>query len=603
MKSLFFIALVFALFSQTCEAGWGDFLNTIKNATSQEETKTQKQETSQKATERQPTKEEKQLLDLLIIAKTKKSQFDMSGPPLIKNIDGTFSINKQSSQLSYNNCLTNDLIRTYNTPSDELAEVLLNENQPALFAISSVYSTNGIKFISSVATNHIENLVHSMGGKIKIQPKCQDNRQTDLAWTSANTSEIIVVPRFLLAFILKTNSYAGLNDYELVSIVPYDDLKVTSLQIEQKNAQSKNEVEKLINDYKTKASANDITSVGSIIISFNEYGDKKQKFCTLSYNNDDAMSVIGYREQNEAILTDEFQNYINANKLKFTSGNNSFDAAYSSLNDAYQAITKNKDACNVFVDFPKNIFDLKNALQKEGTNVAYGKLLEAQQMQLLYAQNRGYNSKDEYNFAVEIGANLEQIKKLRNHNASTKDEYSKLTNEMITSKYSSDNDIATLMIFLQDRDEAKKKNISVVAQKNARLAAEKKAQDEELARQRKQAAEYAKNYPYEAVLSCGFNGQHINIAACFSGSQYGVDTELEINNGGAYKMYKPWELQQAGREVYGQGVTISMKKNFLIKAQNTSDTLLLGLKIKEVSTGRVIYEKSVGRFGVVYFQK
>ena len=182
----------------------------------------------------------------IIIAKTKKSQFDMSGPPLIKNIDGTFSINKQSSQLSYNNCLTNDLIRTYNTPSDELAEVLLNENQPALFAISSVYSTNGIKFISSVATNHIENLVHSMGGKIKIQPKCQDNRQTDLAWTSANTSEIIVVPRFLLAFILKTNSYAGLNDYELVSIVPYDDLKVTSLQIEQKNAQSKNEVENLI---------------------------------------------------------------------------------------------------------------------------------------------------------------------------------------------------------------------------------------------------------------------------------------------------------------------------------------------------------------------
>ena len=174
---------------------------------------------------------------------------------------------------------------------------------------------------------------------------------------------------------------------------------------------------------------------------------------------------------------------------------------------------------------------------------------------------------------------------------------------MITSKYSNNKDIATLLIYLEDKNEAKKKNISVVAQKNARLAAEKKAQDEELARQRKQAAEYAKNYPYEAVLSCGFNGQHINIAACFSGSQYGVDTELEINNGGAYKMYKPWELQQAGREVYGQGVTISMKKNFLIKAQNTSDTLLLGLKIKEVSTGRVIYEKSVGRFGVVYFQK
>ena len=165
MKTLFLPLFLFVLFAQTCEAGWNDFLKTIKNATTQQDAKTQKQESDSKSADRQPTAEEKQLLNLLIIAKTKKSNFDMSEPPIAKNIDGTFRINNQASQIGYNNCFTNDLIRTYNTPSDELAEVLLNENQPALFAISSVYSTNGIKFISSVASHHVESFLGSIGKK------------------------------------------------------------------------------------------------------------------------------------------------------------------------------------------------------------------------------------------------------------------------------------------------------------------------------------------------------------------------------------------------------------------------------------------------------
>lgn len=603
MKTLFLPLFLFVLFMQTCQAGWNDFLKTIKNATTQQESKPQKQEANSKSVERQPTAEEKQLLDLLIIAKTKKSNFDMSEPPIAKNIDGTFRINNQSSQISYNNCFTNDLIRTYNTPSDELAEVLLSENQPGLFAISSVYSTNGIKFISSVASRHVESYLGSIGKKIEIQPKCQDNKQTDLAWTSANTSELIVVPRFLLAFILKTNSYAGLNDYELVSVVPYADLKATSLQIEQANVQAKNESDSLVNDYKTKATSNDMTSVGALILSLNDSGDRVQKFCTLSYNGDDAMSVIGYRERNEMILTDEVKSLASQNKLKYTSGQNSFDTAYKSLNDAYVEISRNKQNCNVFVDFPKNIFDLKSAMERDGQSVAYGKLLLSSDLQLSYAQKRGYESKDEYNFAVEIGANLEQIKKLRQYKANSKPQFDLLIKEMNDGKYSDKKDIGTLVIYLDDKSEASKKKISPVAQRDARIALEKKIRDQEIAEERKRAAEYAKNYPYEAVLSCGFNGQHINIAACFAGSKYGVNTELEINNGGSYKMYKSWELQQAGREVYGQGLTIALKKNFLIKAQNTDETLLLGLKIRETATGRILYEKSVGRFGVVYFQK
>ena len=44
-------------------------------------------------------------------------------------------------------------------------------------------------------------------------------------------------------------------------------------------------------------------------------------------------------------------------------------------------------------------------------------------------------------------------------------------------------------------------------------------------------SKFAAAQDYSAILSCGFNGSHINIAACF------LDTDLKLTNNGQTAIY------------------------------------------------------------------
>ena len=54
---------------------------------------------------------------------------------------------------------------------------------------------------------------------------------------------------------------------------------------------------------------------------------------------------------------------------------------------------------------------------------------------------------------------------------------------------------------------------------------------------------FAEEYPFTATLTCGMRGEHINILGCFS------NTELEIQNGDDYRLYKIYEIHEAGLAV------------------------------------------------------
>ena len=110
----------------------------------------------------------------------------------------------------------------------------------------------------------------------------------------------------------------------------------------------------------------------------------------------------------------------------------------------------------------------------------------------------------------------------------------------------------------------------------------------------KQKIAYAKKYPYYAVLSCEANGSHANIVACFSGGQYGADTDLNLNG----KIFKPYNINQAGDE-NSNGLAFDLKSDFSIVAQNTSDFLVLKLVITNRLTNKIVYQKEVGQYGVI----
>jgi hypothetical protein len=107
---------------------------------------------------------------------------------------------------------------------------------------------------------------------------------------------------------------------------------------------------------------------------------------------------------------------------------------------------------------------------------------------------------------------------------------------------------------------------------------------------------------YVAIFACGMQSpqgiQNINILACFSGGSSSADTELELTNGQQYGLYKAWNISQLGREDR-DGFRIDLNNNFAIKAQNSSDTLILGLKIVGAQTGKIYYQKQVAQYGVI----
>lgn len=104
---------------------------------------------------------------------------------------------------------------------------------------------------------------------------------------------------------------------------------------------------------------------------------------------------------------------------------------------------------------------------------------------------------------------------------------------------------------------------------------------------------------YEAVLTCGINGQHLAIAPCFSA---GVRTDLDITNGGVQRILKFYELGNAGREA-SDGLHIRITPPFSLTAQNASDNLVLALKVTDVNTNTVSFQRQVGRFGILQFRQ
>ena len=96
---------------------------------------------------------------------------------------------------------------------------------------------------------------------------------------------------------------------------------------------------------------------------------------------------------------------------------------------------------------------------------------------------------------------------------------------------------------------------------------------------------------YRAVLSCGFNGSHINILACFDG------TDLKLTNNGQTGIYKIYNISQLGNE-YQDGFHINLSNSFSLTAQNSDDTLTLGIKIYDANDNEV-YQDMVGMYGVI----
>lgn len=153
--------------------------------------------------------------------------------------------------------------------------------------------------------------------------------------------------------------------------------------------------------------------------------------------------------------------------------------------------------------------------------------------------------------------------------------------------------VARLRAEEEERRRAELAERERVAREAAERAARVRAEEEE--RRRAEQAQFANNFPYYALVTCGFRGQHTNVLACFGGR---VGTELELRNGSSYGLYKVHEIRNLGQETR-EGLRIDLRRNFELKAQNSDDTLILGVKIIDRRTNETVFERQVSRFGVI----
>jgi len=98
---------------------------------------------------------------------------------------------------------------------------------------------------------------------------------------------------------------------------------------------------------------------------------------------------------------------------------------------------------------------------------------------------------------------------------------------------------------------------------------------------------------YEAEISCGY----VHIFTCFmkQGGVYGsFNTTLEIRSGNFYKLYQYQDLMNSY-----DSLQVPLGSSFNINAQNSNNTFLLNIKIRDKTTKKVMFEKSAGQFDFI----
>lgn len=195
--------------------------------------------------------------------------------------------------------------------------------------------------------------------------------------------------------------------------------------------------------------------------------------------------------------------------------------------------------------------------------------------------------------ATTSDANIDQVAELDSaFGIDSQEKINGALAEMRASGYGSSSEISTLIQYLRDkRTAASREGETAVTVRDARYVRDR----------RKQAA-YERTYPYKVVLKCGYNGEHVNIMACFVGGRYSPDTQVEFGSSPTNtRLYQGWELSQIGNE-YQTGFVFDAKAPIYIKAQNSSENLILSLELYDRRSGRWIYKKDAARFGVVGFR-
>jgi hypothetical protein len=277
-----------------------------------------------------------------------------------------------------------------------------------------------------------------------------------------------------------------------------------------------------------------------------------------------------------------------------------FHKTFKSIDDFY--IKLQGSECNVFVGTPVEVNALRSALLRDsgkehnviGTFVSKNELAEN------WAKAVGFDSFNQSVFAKKIEADAATVKSLAQYQITSEQALNDAFVAMRSSGYADANNPKLLLGFLRDNQAGKNEGKTAVAIRAERQQKETREAEQRAVEQKKAREEYAKKFPFTAVISCSLGESSlIPLNACFF-NRY-TQTELEVKNGADYRMYTPRDLSSAG-QVTDRGLEIPLQKSFSIKAQNAGENVLLTVTVIDNRSGSVAFKKSASQYGVVRAQ-
>jgi hypothetical protein len=443
--------------------------------------------------------------------------------------------------------------------------------------------------------NEVSRTINAFAGNRQVrntQVDCIRNGQ----FVGASFADVVAVQRRVVPDLKAVREFAG---FEQFGEVKYDTLAQAVSRRQQAIEKRTQDVATWTAEINTLSVANSFDKIGSITLSAPQSERESIKVCRLEYAGMQSQAIISYGKNLIGYTSPAFRIKATDSRATFNA-NQPYSSTYRSMDDFYVEHQKEPSKCNVFVDFPKNLKILMIALERDRKGVAFeiNTLMPTDEMREEWAKSQGYESLAASEFAAQIRGNATSLKNLAEKGIRDKPSFDRVAEEMRSARYSDSTAVGDVLNFLNDKAAAAEKRgataVSIRDERAAtlRVEAERRAQEEQRRR-----AEYAKEFPYTATISCGMNDRHINIMACMSGKS-SVKSQLELTNGKQYKMYQQWEISQAGNQT-AEGLVIPLRSNFTIKMQNVEDTLLLTVKVVSNATGRVVFTKSAAKYGVI----
>jgi hypothetical protein len=419
----------------------------------------------------------------------------------------------------------------------------------------------------------------------------EDNEFKDV---TRDFPELIAIERRFLPALKEVMNYQVLQP---VGVIGKDFVFETRKQLASEKRAVEDRRKSELDALADAAKASDTSKLGSLAL-----GNPGEKIdlCFVGETGVNKPFYLGYSFNYMQYLSKEWLARAKEKNPQLKAESNKFyTKSFKTLDELYVQMGSGSSGCDVFVGTPAEIQMLRSAILRDTgkPNDMIGALVPKSELGEYWAKAVGYQSYAQHLLAEKIDAKPELVKQLAQFGIDSEAKFAEIKSQMQASRYADPGTAQDVLSFLRDKQSGDKEGKTAVMvrserQKRERVDAEKREADQKRAQQ-----EYAKKFPYTAVVSCSVGESSlVTLVACFT-TKY-TNTELELKNGDDYRMFTPRDLLSAGH-ITESGLEIPLRSSFSLKAQNAAENLLLTVKVIDNKTGQVAFKKSASQFGVV----